>query len=95
MFKIKKDPHLFGAKKGMPVKGGSLFGSHKQEASLSTVPKAKAEEDAVVGRTRTDCKRIARRQPEENSTFSKPKRGGRTRVRKYLRNKSSAMTHLM
>lgn len=74
MFKIKKDPHLFGAKKGMPVKGGSLFGSHKQEASLSTVPKAKAEEDAVVGRTRTDRKRIAaKRQPEENYTFSKPK----------------------
>lgn len=62
-----KDPHLFGAKKGMPVKGGSLFGSHKQEASLSTVSKAKAEEDAVVGRTRIDCKRIAKREPEENS----------------------------
>lgn len=53
MFKIKKDQHLFEAKKGMPVKGGSPFGSHKQKASLSTIPKAKAEENAVVGRNKT------------------------------------------
>lgn len=49
MFEIKKDPHLFGAKKGMPVKDGSLLGSHKQEPRLSTIPKAKTEEDAAVG----------------------------------------------
>lgn len=68
-----KDPHLSRAKKGMPVKGGSLLGSHKQEASLSTIPEAKTEEDAVVGRNQTDCKRMAKREPEENSTFLKPK----------------------
>lgn len=73
MFKIKKALHLFGAKKGMPVKGGSLLGSHKQEANLSTIPKAKTEEDAVVGRNQIGCRRIAKREPEENSIFFKPK----------------------
>lgn len=73
MFKIKKDVHLSGAKKGMPVKGGRLFGSHKQEASLSSIPEAKTEEDAVVGKNQIDCNRIAKREPEDNFTFFKPK----------------------
>lgn len=62
----KERPTPVWGKEGDASKG---LGSHKQEARLSTIPKAKTEEDAAVGKNQIDCKRIAKREPEKNSTF--------------------------